>query len=324
MTGAVLDHPHAIPPEPCDRPRWEVADILRHFGETYAQTHSVSPFEQRVIDDLIACRTAQLGGHSDVCPQCGFERQAYNSCRNRPCPTCQTVTKAKWVEARRAELLPTAYFHAVLTLPHELNPLILGNKRLPLGLLFRAASATLLQFGRHNLGGQLGATMVLHTWDQVLKPHFHLHALVPGGVLAEQGTRWVSTHPKYLFPVTALGEVFRGKFLDVLRTPEIAQDLRFTDHTEHLSTKEGFAQLIDQLYEKNWVVYAKRPFKGPEQVLEYIGRYTHRVAISNHRIVDVRDGRVRFTYRNRKKDNQRQTLELPADVFIQRFCLLCG
>ena len=145
--------------------------------------------------------------------------------------------------------------------------------------------------------------------------------MVPGGVLAEQGTEWVSTHPKFLFPVTALGEVFRGKFLEVLRTPEMTQAFRFTEHTQHLSTKAGLAHLIDQLYEKNWVVYAKRPFKGPEQVLEYIGRYTHRVAISNHRIVDVRDGRVRFTYRNRKKDNQLQTLELPADVFIQRFLL---
>jgi Putative transposase/Transposase zinc-binding domain len=319
VVGVVLDHHHAISPEPSDKPRWEVADILRRFGESYAQTHSVSSFEQRVIDDLIACRTLELGGHIDVCPQCGFERQAYNSCRNRHCPKCQTVTKAKWVEARRAELLRTAYFHVVLTLPHELNPLILGNKRPLLGLLFRAASETLLQFGRHNLGGQLGATMVLHTWDQVLKPHFHLHALVPGGVLAEQGTRWVSTHPKFLFPVGALGEVFRGKFLQVLRTPEMAQALRFTDATQHLSTKEGFAQLIDQLYDKNWVVYAKRPFKGPEQVLEYIGRYTHRVAISNHRIVDVREGRVRFTYRNRKKSNQLQSLEVPAEVFIQRF-----
>lgn len=165
MVRDVLDHQHPISPEPGDKPRWEVADIFCRFGETYAQTHSVSPFEQRVIDNLIACRTVRLGGHTDICAQCGFERQAYNSCRNRHCPKCQTMTKAKWVEARRAELLPTAYFHVVLTLPHELNPLILGNKRLLLGLLFRAASETLLQFGRHNLGGQLGATMVLHTWD---------------------------------------------------------------------------------------------------------------------------------------------------------------
>jgi len=158
-----------------------------------------------------------------------------------------------------------------------------------------------------------------------LKPHFHLHALVPGGVLAEQGTRWVSTHPKYLFPVTALGEVLRGKFLVVLRTSEMTQTLRFTEHTQHLSTKAGLAHLIDQLYDKNWVVYAKRPFKGPEQVLEYIGRYTHRVAISNHRLVDVREGRVRFTYRHRKKGNQLQTLELPAGfVRIRHYGLLAN
>jgi hypothetical protein len=279
----------------------------------------VSPAQQRIIDDLIACRTARLGGHLDFCEQCGFERPAYNSCRNRHCPKCQTVTKAKWVEARRAELLPTAYFHTVLTLPHELNPLILGNKRLLLGLLFRAASETLLQFGRRNLAGQLGAVMVLHTWDQVLKPHFHLHALVPAGALADQGTHWVPTHPKFLFPVKALGKVFRGKFLEALQEPAFHQALYFNEQTAHLSTQAGFSQLIDQLYDKNWIVYAKRPFNGPEQVIDYIGRYTHRVAISNHRIVEVRDGQVRFTYRNRKKGDQLETLELTAHAFIQRF-----
>lgn len=315
MAGAWLGHEHP------DKPRWEVADILRLFGESYAQTHSVSPFEQRVIDDLIACRTARLGGHIDHCTQCGFDRPAYNSCRNRHCPKCQTVAKAKWVEARRAELLPTAYSHTVLTLPHDLNALILGNKRLLLGQLFGAASETLLQFGRRNLGGQLGATMVLHTWDQVLKPHVHLHALVPAGALADQGTRWAPTHPKFLFPVKALGKVFRSKFLEALQEPAFHPSLYFNEQTAHLSTKTGFSQLIDQLYGENWIVYAKPPFGGPEQVIDYIGRYTHRVAISNHRIVEVRDGQVHFTYRNRKKGDQLETLELTAHAFIQRFLL---
>ncbi len=307
--------------EPLDRPNWEVADIIRLYGDSYRQAYDVSPAQQKMLDALVACRTAQLGGHREYCLECGFERQAYNSCRNRHCPKCQTVTKARWVEARRAELLPTPYFHTVLTLPHELNPLILGNKRLLLGLLFRAASATLLQFGRHNLGGQLGAVMVLHTWDQVLKAHFHLHALVPGGALADDGTRWAPTHPKFLFPVKALGKVFRGKFLKAFQEPALNQTLCFNEHTAHLRTQAGFSQLIDQLYEKNWVVYAKRPFKGPEQVIDYIGRYTHRVAISNNRIVDVRDGQVRLTYRNRQKGDQLQTLELTAHAFIQRFLL---
>jgi hypothetical protein len=184
-------------PEPCEAhtanappevsARLEVADILRRFGPNYAQTHSVSPFEQRLIDDLIACRTASLGGHLEHCSECGFERQAYNSCRNRHCPKCQTVTKMRWLEARRAELLPTPYFHTVFTLPHELNPLVLANKRPLLGLLFQSASETLLDFAQQRLGGPLGAMMILHTWDQLLKPHFHVHALVPGGALANQG-----------------------------------------------------------------------------------------------------------------------------------------
>jgi predicted Zn-ribbon and HTH transcriptional regulator len=181
--------------------RLEVADILRRFGPSYAQTHAVSPFEQRLIDDLITCRTARLGGHLERCAQCGFERQAYNSCRNRHCPKCQTVTKMRWIEARQAELLPTPYFHTVFTLPHELNALVLANKRSLLGLLFQSASETLLDFGKRRLGGQLGAIMILHTWDQRLQPHVHVHALVPGGALADQGQTWNATKAK-LGPTT--------------------------------------------------------------------------------------------------------------------------
>ena len=181
--------------------RLEVADIFRRFGPSYAQTHAVSPFEQRIMDNLTACRTASLGGHLEHCTQCGFERQAYNSCRNRHCPKCQTVTKMRWLEARRAELLPTAYFHTVFTLPHEVNPLVLANKRHLLGLLFQSASETLLDFGKRRLQGQLGAIMILHTWDQRLRPHFHVHALLPGGALADQGQRWNPTKSK-LGPTT--------------------------------------------------------------------------------------------------------------------------
>lgn len=302
-------------------PPWEVADIFRRYGETYRATQPVPPAHDKVLHDLTVCRTAQLGGHTEQCAQCGFERYAYNSCRNRHCPKCQTLTRAQWVEDRQAELLPVPYFHCVFTLPHALNPLVLGNKRPLLTLLFRAASQTLLQFGRQNLGGQLGGLLVLHTWDQQLGAHFHVHCLVPAGALADDGTRWRPTHPQFLFPVQALGQVFRGKFLDGLRQPRIAGTLTCTEETADLGTPRGFKQLIDQLYTKEWVVYAKKPFAGPAQILDYVGRYTHRVAISNNRITAVRDGQVCFTYRNRRQGGGIQTLALDAHEFIRRFLL---
>jgi hypothetical protein len=199
------------------------------------------------MDAIMACRTAHLGGHAAQCPQCGFERYAYNSCRNRHCPTCQTVTQANWIAARRAELLPTPSLHTVLTLPHALNPLMLGHNRLLLGLLLRTASATLLQCGRQNVGGQLGAIMVLHTWDQLWQAHFHLHALVPGGARAEDGPHWVPTHPEFLFPVKALGKVFRGKFLEAFQAPALTHALCWNAQTAPLRTKAGFAHLLDHL-----------------------------------------------------------------------------
>lgn len=303
------------------RSRLELADILCRFGPSYAQSHSVSPFEQRIIDDLIACRTAQLGGHLDYCAQCGFERPAYNSCRNRHCPKCQTVTQMRWVEARRAELLPTPYFHTVLTLPHELNPLVLANKRLLLGLLFRSASETLLDFGQRRLGGQLGATMVLHTWDQLLRPHFHLHALVPGGALADAGQTWNPTSATFLFPVKALSTVFRAKYLDGLRRLYAEQALRLTDAALELKAPKAFDRFVKRLRQKKWVVYAKPPFGGPEPTLSYLGRYTHRVAISNYRLLDLQGDQVRFTFRNRQQGDRVEVAQLEAHTFIQRFLL---
>lgn len=300
---------------------WDIADLFRLYGESSRQTHPVSAAQAKVMDAIMACRTAPLGGHAEQCPQCGFERYADNSCRNRHCPTCQTVTNANGIAARRAELLPTPSLHTVLTLPHALNPLILGNKRLLLGLLFRTASDTLLQCGRQNVGGQLGASMVLHTWDQLLQAHFHLHALVPGGALAEDGTHWVPTHPEVLFPVKALGKVFRGKFLEACQQPARTHTLCWNEQTAPLRTKAGFAHLLDHLYAQHWVVYAKRPFAGPEHVIESLGRYTHRVAISNNRLVDSRHGQVRFPYRHRPQGDQLQTMELSAHTFLRRFFL---
>jgi hypothetical protein len=300
-------------------PPWEVADILRLYGQTYGATHPVPPPHQKVMHDLMVCRTAQLGGHAEQCGQCGFERYAYNSCRNRHCPKCQTLTKAKWLEDRQAELLPVPYFHCVFTLPHDLNPLVLANKRALLTLLLRATSQTLLQFGHHNLGGQLGGLLLLHTWDQTLNAHFHVHALVPGGALADQGTRWVPTQAQFLFPVHALGTVFRAKVLEALRHSR--ETLVFAGQTAPLETAQGLQRFINQLYDKAWVVYAKRPMAGPQQVLDYLGRYTHRVAIANHRIVDVHDAQVRFTFHNRRQGNRLETMTLPASEFIRRFLL---
>ncbi len=311
--------PHQISPSPGGDPRLEVADILRRFGPSYAQTHSVSPFEQRIIDDLTACRTSRLGGHKEHCPKCNFERQAYNSCRNRHCPKCQTVTKMRWVEARRAELLPTPYFHTVLTLPHELNLLVLANKRLLLNLLFRSASETLLEFGQRRLDGQLGAIMVLHTWDQLLNPHFHLHALVPGGALADDGQSWHPTHAKYLFPVKALSSVFRAKYLEGLGQLYTEQVLRLTGSSFALEAPKAFNAFVKRLRAKQWIVYAKPPFGGPEQTLQYLGRYTHRVAISNHRLIDVQGDQVRFTFRNRQQGDRLEVAQLEADTWIERF-----
>lgn len=300
-------------------PQWEVADILRLYGHAYSATHPVPPPHQKVMRDLVACRTAELGGHAEQCAQCGFERYAYNSCRNRHCPKCQTLNKAKWLEARKADLLEVPYFHCVFTLPHDLNPLALSNKRPLLTLLMRATSQTLIQFGYRNMGGQLGGILLLHTWDQTLNAHFHVHALVPGGALADQGTRWIPTQPHFLFPVHALSSVFRAKFLEALHHSR--ETLVFAEPTASLASAHGFQRFIDRLYDQAWVVYAKQTMAGPGQVLDYLGRYTHRVAIANHRIVDVHDARVRFQLRNRRQGNRLETLTLPAHEFIRRFLL---
>jgi hypothetical protein len=321
----------AVRPTPCEahmdqvstegQGHLEVADILRRFGPSYAQTHSVSPFEQRLMDDLIMCRTARLGGHLEHCLACGFERHAYNSCRNRHCPKCQTVTKMRWLEARGAELLPTPYFHTVFTLPHELNPLVLANKRRLLALLFQSASDTLLDFGKRRLGGQLGAIMILHTWDQRLKPHFHVHALVPGGALAHQGQDWNPTKATYLFPVKALSTVFRAKFRDGLKRLYAEQALRLTEATLDLEAPRAFKRFVKRLCQKKWVVYAKAPFGGPEQTLSYLGRYTHRVAMSNHRLLDLQGDQIRFTCRNRQHGDRSEIAQLHAHTFIKRFLM---
>ena len=309
---------------PQDKPKLEVADIFREYGEAYRVGHPLPPTHLKVMHDIEVCRTAYLGGHIEQCDSCGFERNAYNSCRNRHCPKCQALTKARWLEARKAELLPLTYFHSVFTLPHEINPIALCNKKVVFGILFKSVSQTLLQFGKNpenGLGGKLGFIAILHTWDQRLSHHFHLHCVIAGGALSFDNDRWIAGREDFLFHVKALSEVFRGKFIDYFQRAFANAKLIFPGNTERLGTKKGFSALINQLWAKDWVVYSKEPFGGPEQVLDYLGRYTHRVAISNHRIIAFENGKVTFQYRDRKDNDTIKVMTLEADEFIRRFLL---
>jgi len=307
------------------RPACELADIVRLYGADYRDRHRLPLSHLKVLRAIETCRTAALGGHRERCASCGFERYAYNSCRNRHCPKCQSLAKAQWLEARQAELLPVPYFHNVFTLPHELNPLILCqevNKRAILDLLFRATAETLLEFGRNNLGAVPGITMVLHTWDQRLRAHFHVHCVITGGGLSLDGERWIKSHPRYLFPVRALGSVFRGKFLDGLRRLYDGGQLVLPAAVKAiapLAVPACFYALLSKLRHKPWVVYSKAPFAGPQKLLDYLGRYTHRVALSNSRLISCADGVVRFHYRDRADGDQRKIAALSADTFLQRF-----
>ena len=303
-------------------PRIELAEIFTRYADAYCDTHHVTPGQRKVMRAIVSCRTAALGGHREWCQRCGYERYLYHSCRNRHCPKCQSLAKASWLSDRQRELLPVPYFHNVFTLPHEFNALILWNEenqRALLSLLFQAASQTLLEFGKNNLGGKMGFTMVLHTWDQQLRPHFHLHVLIASGALAEDGSRWIAGGSKYLFHVRALSKVFRAKFLDGLVS--LIQQKKIVVPSD-LATKAAPGIRVGwlrRLRRKPWVVYSKQPFAGPRKLLDYLGRYTHRVAISNHRIVSCNNGQVSFTYRDRRDGNCVKTTEITTEEFISRF-----
>lgn len=304
--------------------RVEVADIFRVYGRDYIRDHHPPFAARKVMQDIEECRTAALGGHVEKCDRCGFERISYNSCRNRHCPKCQAMAKADWLERRKADLLPVGYFHNVFTLPHELNLLALANRTVVFNLLFRSVADTLLEFtsdSKHGLGGKLGFTAVLHTWDQKLNSHIHLHCVVPGGVLSRDDKCWIHARGNFLFPVRALSRVFRGKFLDLLNRAFNDALLIFPGKAAEFKTKWGFRTLVNQLWKKEWVVYSKEPFGGPEKVLDYLGRYTHRVAISNHRIVSVKNATVSFSYRDRSDNNKVRYLTVKAGEFIRRFLL---
>jgi hypothetical protein len=275
----------------------------------------------KILNLLAACRTPALGGHRYRCGQCGWEHFVANTCGNRHCPSCQGAQAFEWLERQQSVLLPIPYFHVVFTLPHQLNPLIRQNRRVLLNLLFESASQTLLLFGRNQLGAQLGITAVLHTWGQTLGEHYHLHCIVTGGGLALAGEGWVKTPKHFLFAVRALSQVFGGKFRAGLQQLQAEGQLEFHGRVKVLSRRGVFGQLLAKLKAQKFVVYAKRPFAGPEQVLAYLSRYTHRVAISHRRLLALDEQAVTFRYKDYAQGGRRQTMRLPVEEFVRRFCL---
>jgi Putative transposase/Transposase zinc-binding domain len=307
------------------RPRLEVAEVFREFTPAFVEKYGdiISPDQRRVLWDLAHCRTAELGGHVEECDRCGHRVIAYNSCRNRHCPKCQAATRAHWLEERSAELLPVEYFHVVFTLPNEIGPLALQNRRRIYGMLFRATAESLLTIAadpRH-LGAQIGFLAVLHTWGQNLHLHPHVHCVVPGGGLSPDRSQWIACRPGFFLPVRVLSRLFRAKFLSFLRDAYERQQLAFHGQQRHLEEPTRFRQLVAGLREKEWVVYAKPPFGGPEIVLKYLARYTHRVAISNHRLIAIEDDKVRFHWKDYADGNQQKTMALDGVEFIRRFLL---
>jgi len=304
--------------------RLEVADIFRKYGDHYRTSHKLSGKQHAVMSDIEHCRRSYFGYHVDICDHCGHKDRFANSCRNRHCPKCQGIAQRRWVNTRLEDLLPIAYYHVTFTLPHMLNPLIGYNRELIYDLLFDCASETLLQFGRDPkwLGALIGFYGILHTWGGKLWQHLHLHFIVSGGGLSEDG-RWVT--PKYkgkfIFPVRALSMVFRGKFIEGLKNAYANGRLVLPTGLRHLKNAGQFESFVDALVARNWVVYAKRPFAGPEKVVRYIGRYTHRIAISNSRLTKIEDEQVFFNYKDYRDDGKWKQCHLMAEDFIKRFLM---
>jgi hypothetical protein len=307
------------------RPTLEVADILRASGNSFRERYGphLALQHRKVMDAIVRCRTAALGGHRDQCLSCGHQAISYNSCRNRHCPKCQGNARARWLAARSAELLPVPYFHVVFTLPHEISSLVLQNKRLLYDLLFRSSAAALMELARdpRHLGADIGLLSVLHTWGQNLQHHPHVHCVVPAGGLSLEGDRWVATSSRFLLPVRVLSRVFRGKFLAALKQLLLQGKLQFHGSLLQLADPERFRQFLRQLYSKDWVVYAKPPFGGAEHVLHYLARYTHRVAISNHRLVSFKEGRVSFRWKDYAHGSKQKIMTVSVDEFLRRFLI---
>jgi len=308
-----------------DCPRLEVGDVFRRYGEIFRQQHagSLSRAQLRVMTAIECCRTAALGGHIEQCDQCHFQRIAYNSCRDRHCPKCQSLARAQWIEDRQAELLDTQYFHVVFTVPEEIAAIAFQNRKVVYDILFRATSETLrtIAVDPKHLGAEIGFFAVLHSWGQNLMFHPHLHCLVPGGGLSPDGNRWIPCRKGFFLPVRALSRLFRRLFVESMEKAFDAGQLQFFSALEELRDPTAFRRLLGRVRSREWVVYAKKPFAGPQQVLDYVGRYTHRVAISNNRILNIEDGLVTFRYKDYRDGSQQRTMTLAADEFIRRFLL---
>jgi len=308
------------------RPPLEVADLIRTAGAAFIERNRqwIGWKHSKVLLAIARCRTAALGGHLDQCTRCGHRAAiSYNSCRNRHCPKCQTAARERWIAARQRELLPTRYVHVVFTLPHRLAPLALQNKKVIYGLLLRASAETLLEVARNpkHLGAEIGFFSVLHTWNQKLQLHPHVHCVVPAGGLSAEHTHWVPSRDRFFLPIHVLRRVFRGKFVAGLQQAFQEGQLNFHGDLTLLAQPKIFASWLRPLFRKDWVVYSKPPFGGPEYVLQYLGRYTHRVAISNHRLVSFAEGKVTFRWRDSAHNNEQKLLTLSLDEFLRRFLL---
>ena len=301
----------------------EVADLFRAFGPAYREAHPMPLRHHRVMRAIEICRTAELGGHLDQCDHCGTVRISYNSCRNRHCPKCQSLEKERWLEAREKDLLPTPYFHVVFTLPEGLRPLALRNQKVLYNLLFKSVSETLTELARDSkhLGAEIGFMAILHTWSQTLIDHPHLHCLVTGGGLSLDGKRWIASRKDFFIPVSVLSSLFRGKFLDGLKKLYEAGELKFPGQIEELKEAPAFKRLLTNLYHQEWVAYCRPPLKHPEKVMDYLGRYTHRVALSNDRLVKLEGNQVTFRWRDSADNNKIKWLTLEVFEFIRRFLL---
>ncbi len=306
----------------------EVGDIFRQYGEAYRKSRKLPLQSLKAMSAIESCRTAALGGHVDECDSCGHLRVSYNSCRNRHCPKCQSLAKERWLEARKKELLPVSYLHGVLTIPYELNSIALINQKEIYDILFKSGTETLRELGfdpRH-LGAEIGIIAILHTWGQNLMDHPHLHCIVPCGGLSDDNKKWLlpkkSTGKKKFFVhVNVISDLFKKKFLYYFKGLYLSGKLKFVGKITHLGKRHEFEKLYEDLFKKKWITYIKRPFGGAEQVVDYLGRYTHRVAISNERIVQLENNRVTFRYRDYQDGNKNKLMTLDVFEFIRRFLL---
>jgi predicted Zn-ribbon and HTH transcriptional regulator len=303
----------------------EVQDVFRLYGDAYRQTHGLSLVQLKVMSAIEKCRTAELGSHVDICENCGDIEISYNSCRNRHCPKCQTLAKERWIDNQKYNLLNVGYFHVVFTVPNDLRPVFYQNQSILYPLMFQAVSETLKELAANKkyLGAQLGFTAVMHTWGQNLSYHTHIHCIVPAGGLSNHN-KWVHSRKKFFIPVKVLSRKFRGKLLCLLQSKNICSNLEFFGNYKHLSIKHlsiphFFQNLMRDCFNKEWIVYCKPPFKSSAHVVEYLGRYTHRVAISNNRILKIENGQVSFKWRDYKDNNQWKVMTVSAFEFIRRF-----